>query len=258
MIRNKEMIKEIGELAKELGAVISLDGGVLSHAYYQLKHTGAAIEVNNPFKKKVSTIEHNKLVRDKIPDKIESSGEVALTKKLSDNELFEQLRLKLIEEAFEVLDANDTDELIQELADVLEVIDSIIEKQKINMTSINSAKAKKREKVGGFNEGIILQKTELSVDKSFLENTAQIHSRKKDGITSWIDKNKKPGYKKEFQRLKVPVYLKQWKTRFKSKATEKRPDIYLRVSTKRINSVLQIEIAIEDIEDDEQLLLFDD
>ena len=257
MIRNKEIIKEIGELAKELGAVISLDGGVLSHAYYQLKRTGAAIEVNNPFKKKVSTVEHNKLVRDKIPDKIESSGEVALTKKLSDNELFEQLRLKLIEEAFEVLDANDTDELIQELADVLEVIDSIIEKQKINMTAINSAKAKKKEKVGGFNEGIILQQTELPVDKSFDKANSQIHSYKKDVVSSWIDKNEKPGYKKVFQRLKIPVYLKQWKTYFKSKEIKEWSDTYIVLKSKRINSTLNIEIAIEDSKDNEQFLLFD-
>ena len=258
MIRNKEVIECIGKLANDMVIPIILEGGILSHAYYQLNRTGAAIEVRNIFDSNRFNIEHQKLVRDKIPNKIENGGELAVTKKLSDNELFEQLRLKLIEEAFEVLDANDTGELIQELADVLEVIDSIAQKQKISMTEINNAKAKKREKVGGFDSGIILQQTGLPIGKSFAETNTQKYLYKKEAITSWIDKNEKPGYKKVFQRLKVPIYLKQWKTKFKSKETKEQPVSYIVLSTKRVKSSLQIEISIEENQDHEQLKLFDD
>lgn len=66
----------------------------------------------------------NKLVRDKIPEIIENNNEVAVTKILSDKDYQNELIKKLLEEYNEVLNARGKD-LLEELADMLEVIDAI-------------------------------------------------------------------------------------------------------------------------------------
>ena len=48
-------------------------------------------------------MEYNKLVRDKIPEIIESNNEEAIYRYLSDNEFKEYLKLKLSEELNEIL-----------------------------------------------------------------------------------------------------------------------------------------------------------
>lgn len=255
MIRNKDIIEDVGKLANDLSAVIILEGGVLSHAYYQLKRTGAAIEVSNVLKNTLLNVEHKKLVRDKVPDKIINGGEIAIIKKLSNNELFEQLRLKLIEESFEVLEADNQDELIQEIADVLEVIDSIIDKQKIDIKSVNIAKNKKKERAGGFDDGIILNQTALPVYSSRNEIDKEIPHKKKL-ISSWADKKEMIDYNKVFRRLRIPVSLKQWDTQFTVSGMNKRPDIHVELKAERLNATLIVEISIR--EDFEQLTLFDD
>src|SRR5262249_42272771 len=70
LLRDRDTLKKIGDLAKAAGAVIVLEGAVLSHAYYQLLSTGAIVEVVHPF---IGFEEHhdfNKLVRDGVPDRI--------------------------------------------------------------------------------------------------------------------------------------------------------------------------------------------
>jgi predicted house-cleaning noncanonical NTP pyrophosphatase (MazG superfamily) len=69
--------------------------------------------------------EHNKLVRDKIPEIIRNSGNQCEISVLNDAEYIEALRQKLVEEAKEVAIAKPK-ELAQELADVMEVMDALI------------------------------------------------------------------------------------------------------------------------------------
>lgn len=255
MIRNKDLIEMVGKIANVLKAVIILEGGVLSHAYYQLKRTGAAVEASNAFDRTVSNTAYDKLVRDKIPEKIKSGGEIVITKKLTYDELLQQLRIKLVEEAFEVLDAENIDELIHELADVSEVIDSIIIKQKINKDIITATKTRKKERAGGFDEGIILKNTALPVYKS--DNEDEILSfQKGEQIVSWIDKKEKTNYNEIIKRLKIPIYLKQWRTQLTARGLNKRPDIQVILKGKRVSASLQIEVSIN--EDFMQLTLFDE
>ena len=61
----------------------------------------------------------NKLVRDKIPNKIESNGEVAITRILSDDEYKNELYKKLLEESHEVINSQGGEDTLEELADVL-------------------------------------------------------------------------------------------------------------------------------------------
>ena len=60
----------------------------------------------------------NKLVRDNIPDIIASNGEESVTRILADEEYKVELYKKLLEETNEVIISKNSDETIEELADV--------------------------------------------------------------------------------------------------------------------------------------------
>lgn len=92
----------------------------------------------------------NKLWRDKLTDKMIAMGSVLHIKQLSDSEYDEQLRVKLLEEANEVQVAKTKEELIDELADVLEVIDSLSHLHGVSRATIEAAQIKKRSERGGF------------------------------------------------------------------------------------------------------------
>lgn len=70
---------------------------------------------------------YNKLVRDSIPSIIENDGEIPITRILSSGEYRIELYKKLKEECDEVREAKTQTETIEELADVLEIIRSILE-----------------------------------------------------------------------------------------------------------------------------------
>ena len=101
----------------------------------------------------------NKLVRDNIPNKIANNGEKAITRTLNDEEYRNELYKKLIEESQEVMHSEDSEETLEELADVLEVLKSIAELDNKNLDDIIEASNKKRLKHGGFEKKIFLEKT---------------------------------------------------------------------------------------------------
>lgn len=103
--------------------------------------------------------EHNKLVRDKIPEKIEKNGEYAKTKILSSNEYEILLFEKLIEEAEEVISTKTQSELIEELGDLLEVINGIVKYKNIDPKKIEKKRLEKKKKLGGFDKGVYLIET---------------------------------------------------------------------------------------------------
>ena len=103
--------------------------------------------------------EHNKLVRDKIPEIIRTSGNQCETTILSNLDYIEALRQKLVEEAKEVAIAN-PEELAQELADVLEVIDTLMTATGIEPEKIREIQTEKRSQRGGFDNRIKLLWTE--------------------------------------------------------------------------------------------------
>lgn len=159
LIRDKELLKSIGELTKKLGAVILLEGGTLSHAYYQLMQTQAIVEVVYPFDASEEKREFNKLVRDNIPEKIKQGGESVRFARLDGEQLLRVLREKLIEESYEALDASDHNSIIEELADVEEVIEGILKHLKVNRRELKERQKLKRAKAGGFDQGFVLLET---------------------------------------------------------------------------------------------------
>lgn len=102
---------------------------------------------------------YNKLVRDKIPEKIEKNNETALIKILNDKEYEQALNDKFYEEIKEVINSKNKEGLIEELADLLELIYAKAKLNKITFEDIELVRMLKKEKRGGFDNKILLIKT---------------------------------------------------------------------------------------------------
>lgn len=251
ILRDKRIIDEVGEVAKKLGATILLEGGVLSHAYYQLMRTGAKVEVRNSFERE-KRLEFNKLVRDKIPEKISNNGEEAVTAQLESKILDQFLKRKLVEEAIEVLDADSKENLTLEIADILEVLDGILKQNHISKKSVFEEKKKKHDKAGGFEKGVFLKKTsgnysnkkgKITIEKTPVEI--------KEKVSKYTDQRKYSTANESLTRVKVPVTLDRWEIT----PTVKASNIDIRVSGERSKGIWKIEVSV--FEEAEQMSFFD-
>ena len=98
---------------------------------------------------------YNKLVRDRIPEIIEESGECCKTQILSDEAYLKMLDAKLDEELAEY----HKDQTIEELADLLEVIRAAATARGYTLEELEAVRAEKAEKRGGFEKKILLIET---------------------------------------------------------------------------------------------------
>ncbi len=99
---------------------------------------------------------HNKLIRDKIPEIIESSGRTPVIRTLDDTEYLTELDRKLNEECAEY----QADKSLEELADMLEVIYAIAEARGHSPEELERVRAEKAAKRGGFKKRIFLEMVE--------------------------------------------------------------------------------------------------
>ncbi len=97
---------------------------------------------------------YEKLVRDNIPDIIKKSGKDCVIEIMDDVEYVKELNKKLAEEVDEYLSSGS----IEEIADIMEVIYSILEVKNISFEEVEKLRMEKREKRGGFNNRIKLVK----------------------------------------------------------------------------------------------------
>ena len=100
----------------------------------------------------MATKTYNKLVRDLIPDIIEESGNECRTRILSDDEYLKMLDLKLDEELAEY----HKDQNIEELADLLELIRAAAIARGYTIDELETTRAEKAKKRGGFEKMIFL------------------------------------------------------------------------------------------------------
>ncbi|PSB22814.1 nucleotide pyrophosphohydrolase [filamentous cyanobacterium CCP1] len=98
---------------------------------------------------------HNKLIRDRIPEIIQAAGKQCVVEVLSEEEYQQALRQKLIEEAHEVEIATG-DDLIQELADLYEVIDELMAAHQIEREAVVKTQEERRVERGGFKKQLRL------------------------------------------------------------------------------------------------------
>lgn len=99
---------------------------------------------------------YNKLIRDKIPDRIKESGGDYKIKKLDIKDFGKELLKKVGEEATGLLTAKTSKELASEIADILDVIEEIKKLKKISSKDIGEAQKINYKRKGGFDKRIFL------------------------------------------------------------------------------------------------------
>jgi len=102
-----------------------------------------------------------KLGRDKGLEGFKSQNIKPTYKFLSGNELREALKHKLIEESHEVTKTRDRQEIIDELADVWEVISGLCKAYEIPIKEVEQIKEKKYSERGGFEKGLYIETLEM-------------------------------------------------------------------------------------------------
>jgi len=98
---------------------------------------------------------HRKLIRDKIPQVIEAAGDEYEVRIMGKREYEKELKKKLVEEAKE-LNETPKEKLLNEMADVLELLKSISEFYKINFKLVEEKQVQKRKERGGFKKRLFL------------------------------------------------------------------------------------------------------
>ena len=96
---------------------------------------------------------YNKLVRDNIPAIIQAKGAACETEILSDTDYLRLLDAKLDEELTEY----HQDQNIEELADLMEVIYACAKARGYTVAELESVRAEKAAKRGGFDRKILLK-----------------------------------------------------------------------------------------------------
>lgn len=115
----------------------------------------------------IKTFKLHKIVRDKIVDILRPRSVSMDTRELSHEEKIQHLKYKLIEEAQEALNAKDKTELIEELADVLEVVHALVRESHVSLDELEAIRAAKCEKKGGFEKCMFIEKITYSSDEYF-------------------------------------------------------------------------------------------
>lgn len=100
-------------------------------------------------------MKYDKLVRDKILEYIQKQGGKPVYHVAAETEYWEKLKSKLLEEVWEF----NKEENKEELADILEVLEAIMEYKKFNKEEIELIKKKKTEERGAFRKRIILEES---------------------------------------------------------------------------------------------------
>lgn len=163
LFRDNNFIEALAQYAIDGDHIIEFQGSALGHAFYILKSKGVTVfqtatRHHRRVRRKQSFY---KLVRDKITDKIVSKGESVDFYQVSGREKMQFLFSKIFEEAFEVFDCNNEDDLREEIADLLEVCMSIAAHNNIDWNIIENTANRKNAKLGGFLDGKILLETEV-------------------------------------------------------------------------------------------------
>ena len=96
---------------------------------------------------------YNKLVRDKIPEVIKGTGKSCETEILSDESYLQMLDKKLEEELLEYK----TDQTIEELADLLEVLYATAKARGYSIKRLGQVRVEKKKARGAFEKKILLK-----------------------------------------------------------------------------------------------------
>lgn len=96
---------------------------------------------------------YDKLIRDRIPEIIKESGKKCIVEKIDDQNIPKYLDKKLKEEVEEYFESGE----IEEIADILEVLNSIIDYSGFSYNEIENIRKEKLNNRGGFDKMIKLK-----------------------------------------------------------------------------------------------------
>ena len=96
---------------------------------------------------------YDKLVRDRIPEIIETTGKTCVTEILSRDAYIQKLDEKLNEELAEYQQSKS----LEELADLLEVMDAVVKARGYTWEALTALKEEKYAARGGFEQQILLK-----------------------------------------------------------------------------------------------------
>jgi predicted house-cleaning noncanonical NTP pyrophosphatase (MazG superfamily) len=95
-----------------------------------------------------------KLIRDRLPAIMRAQGLAVFDRRLDDDEFVAALKDKLLEEAREAHEAASPAELADELADVMEVIATLVQASGLHPDDIEARRQAKRAERGGFEQRV--------------------------------------------------------------------------------------------------------
>lgn len=99
----------------------------------------------------MARVEFNKLIRDRVKEKIEEKGDACEVEVLEEDERFkEALHLKLVEEATELSKTSSREEFLNEYADLMVVLDELTSLYEYSEADIKLALIENLERKGGF------------------------------------------------------------------------------------------------------------
>ncbi len=99
---------------------------------------------------------YNKLVRDRIPEIIQKTGKNFRRDVLDARTYEKELKVKLQEEVEELLRASTKEELVEEMADLMEVVYALGQYAGVEPSEIERVREDKLANRGGFKERIFL------------------------------------------------------------------------------------------------------
>ncbi len=95
-------------------------------------------------------VEFNKLIRDRIRERIISKGDACEVEVLDDKRFKAALLAKLVEEATELSKTKNKEDFLSEYADLMVVLDELVSLYELSPADIKLAMVENLEKKGGF------------------------------------------------------------------------------------------------------------
>ena len=100
---------------------------------------------------------YNKLIRDKILEIIRNKGSVPKVSVLGKEKYLKALKEKMVEEANELQEAKTKKDVLNELADIQELVNAVAKNHKIDIKAVENKRNKKAKERGGFEKKLFLE-----------------------------------------------------------------------------------------------------
>lgn len=160
LLREEAFLQAVGAVARSWSLPVALEGSILSHAFYVLRRSGVRVrERRAPSVPRSSELPLNKLVRDRVPELVLAKSEDVTVMQIGGEELLQLLTLKAVEEAAELAFGSGEDAILDELADLLEVVRSVAKQLDLSLGQVAQLADEKRSARGGFDRGIVIVST---------------------------------------------------------------------------------------------------